>query len=286
MLKKENIKSFLIMNLGLLLLAIGVHFFQEPHDLAIGGVTGLGMVLNNFIPSISMGTFIFILNIILFIIGFIFIGPEFGAKTIYSSLAYGVIIMVMEKLIPMHGTLTNDVFIEMIIGICISAIGMALVFNQNASTGGTDIIAKILNKYIHADIGKSLLVVDFIVTALAFFAFGTLKGMYSIVGVIMNGFIIDAFIEGLNICKKVEIVTEKGEETIKFIMEDLSRGATVYSAKGAYTNTEKKVITSVLPKKEFIRLKLYLREIDSNAFIITYDVHETLGNGFKDIKAD
>lgn len=280
---KENIKSYFMMTLGLLFLSLGVYFFQQPNQLALGGVTGIAMVMNKVFPVISMGTYVLIFNSILLIIGFIFIGSSFGVKTIYCSIIYSVMLMLLEKLVPISGPFTNDIFIELLIGIAISAIGMAIVFNQNGSTGGTDIIAKILNKYIHLDMGKSLLIADFGITISAFFAFGTLKGMYAIVGIVLNGIIIDEFTAGINVCKKVEIITSKEDEVLDFIINNLSRGATIYKASGAYTKESKRVISSVIPKKEFISLKLHLKQVDPKCFIIAYDVHETIGEGFKNL---
>ncbi|AWZ48058.1 hypothetical protein C3495_04180 [Clostridiaceae bacterium 14S0207] len=283
---KKNLKEFLLMNVGLILAAAGVYFFLNTHDLAVGGVTGLAMVLSKYFPVITMGQFTFILNTLLLILGFIFIGPKFGGKTIYASFAISIYLALLEKICPMNHPITEDLFIELLIGILLSAIGMAIVFEQGASTGGTDILAKILNKYAHMDIGKALLISDFIITLFAMVAFGPKKGMYALIGVIILGYTVDIVIDGLNICKKVEIVTNKGDEVKKFITNELDRGATVYTAKGGYTNQEKQVITCVFSKKEFIKLKNYLKEIDDTAFVITYDVHEILGNGFKNIHED
>jgi len=280
---KKIIKEYILITVGLALVAAGFYFFLVPNDLAVGGVSGLAMIINWYIPGLSIGAIMLVLNVILFIIGFIFIGSSFGVKTIYSSLGLSGMIWALEKTFPMSGSITNDIFLELIFGILIGAVGMGMVFNQNASTGGTDIIAKILNKYFHLDIGKALLVADFFVTMLAGIAFGPKIGMYALLGVIINGFTIDAVIAGMNICKKIEVVSSKGEEIKKFIIEELGRGATLYTAKGAYTNEEKEIITTVLDKKQFIKLKIYIKQIDKKAFIITYNVHEILGEGFKDI---
>jgi len=280
---KKIIKEYILITVGLALVAAGFYFFLVPNDLAVGGVSGLAMIINWYIPGLSIGAVMLVLNVILFIIGFIFIGSSFGVKTIYSSLGLSGMIWVLEKACPMSGSITNDIFLELIFGILIGAVGMGMVFNQNASTGGTDIIAKILNKYFHLDIGKALLIADFFVTMLAGIAFGPKIGMYALLGVIINGFTIDAVIAGMNICKKIEVVSSKGEEIKKFIIEELDRGATLYTAKGAYTNEEKEIITTVLDKKQFIKLKIYIKQIDKKAFIITYNVHEILGEGFKDI---
>lgn len=280
---KKTIYEYVLITIGLILVAAGVYFFLIPNDLAAGGVTGLAMVINYYFPVLNVGAIMLVLNIILFIIGFIFIGSGFGVKTIYSSLMLSFIISMMEVAFPLEGPVTNDIFINLLFGILIGAIGMAIVFNQNASTGGTDIIAKILNKYLHLDIGKGLLLADLMVTILALAAFGATVGMYSLLGVVINGFVVDSAIQGLNIIKKVEIVSSKGDEIKNFIIKELDRSATLYDAKGAYSLQNKEVITTVLGKREVIRLKNFIKEIDPRAFIITYNVHETLGEGFTDL---
>lgn len=280
---KNIIKEYILITIGLALVAAGVYFFLVPNNLAVGGVSGLAIIINWYMPGLTIGAIMLVLNMILFIIGFIFIGSGFGVKTIYSSFGLSGMIWALEKFYPMTGSLTNDLFLELVFGILIGAVGLGMVFNQNASTGGTDIIAKILNKYFHLDIGKALLLSDFLVTILAIVAFGPKIGMYALLGVIINGFTIDAVIAGLNICKKIEVVSSKGEEIKRFIIVELGRGATLYTARGAYTNDEKEIITTVLGKKQFIKLKNYIKEIDKKAFIITYNVHEILGEGFKNI---
>jgi uncharacterized membrane-anchored protein YitT (DUF2179 family) len=280
---KKTIYEYVMITLGLILVAAGVYFFLIPDDLAAGGVTGLAMVINHYFPVLNVGAIMLVLNVILFIIGFIFIGSGFGVKTIYSSLMLSFLISIMEMLFPLEGPITEDIFINLIFGILVGAIGMAIVFNQNASTGGTDIVAKILNKYMHLDIGKGLLLADLVVTVLAIAAFGATIGMYSLLGVIINGFTVDSAIQGLNIIKKVEIVSSKGAEIKNFIIKELDRSATLYDAKGAYSLQNKEVITTVLGKREVIRLKNFIKEIDPKAFIITYNVHETLGEGFTDL---
>ncbi|MBU3156138.1 YitT family protein [Clostridium estertheticum] len=280
---KRIIKEYILITVGIALVALGLYFFLIPNDLAVGGVSGLAMVINQYMPGLTIGALMFVLNVVLFIVGFMFIGSSFGVRTMYASFGLSGMIWVLEKLFPMSGSITNDIFLELIFGILIGAVGMGMVFNQNASTGGTDIIAKMLNKYFHLEIGKSLLIADLFITILAGVAFGPRIGMYALLGVIINGYTVDAVIAGINNCKKVEVVSSKGEEIKRFIIEDLNRGATLYMAKGAYTNDEKEIITTVLGKKQFIKLKNHIKEIDKTAFIITYNVHETVGEGFKDI---
>lgn len=281
--KKGLIKEYFIITFGLILVAAGIHFFLVPHNLAAGGLTGLAMVINHYFPALSIGVLMFIGNIFFFVIGFIFIGKGFGVKTIYSSLMLSVIIAIFEKVMPVTKPISEDILINLIFGILIGAIGMAIVFNENASTGGTDIPAKILNKYFNIEIGKGLLIIDFIVTGLAVIAFGATTGMYALLGVIVNGTVVDYVIDGLNITKRIEIISSDCESIRKYIIEDLERSATLYRAVGAYNLEERDVIVTVMGKKEFIRLKNHIKSIDPRAFIITHNVHEVLGEGFRDI---
>lgn len=281
--KKREILDYFVITLGLVLVAAGIHFFLVPHNLAAGGLSGLAMVINYYFPILSIGVIMLIGNIFFFILGFLTIGKAFGIKTIYASLMLSFIIALFEKFMPITKPISEDILINLIFGILIGAIGMAIVFNKNASTGGTDIPAKILNKYLHLEIGKSLLIIDFIVTGLAIIAFGATTGMYALIGVILNGTMVDYVIDGLNINKRVEVISSENEKIRKFILEELSRSCTLYSAVGAYNMDEKYAIVAVMDKKEFIRLKNFIKEVDPRAFIITHNVHEVLGEGFRDI---
>ncbi len=263
---KKEIKDYIIITFGLILIAIGIHFFLVPHNLAAGGLTGLAMVINHYIPNLSIGIIMLIGNIFFFVIGFIFIGKAFGTKTIYSSLMLSVIISILEKVAPISKTISQDILINLIFGILIGAIGMAIVFNRNASTGGTDIPAKILNKYAHLEIGKGLLIIDFSITLLAVIAFGATTGMYALLGV-----------------KRIEIMSCKTEDIRKFIIDELGRSATIYRAIGAYNLEKSDVLITVMGKKEFIKLRNFIKEVDPCAFIITHNVHEVLGEGFGNI---
>ncbi|MGB7605151.1 MAG: YitT family protein [Lutisporaceae bacterium] len=279
----KKIKEYLLITLGSVLVAIGIYYFLVPNNLAAGGVSGLAMVMGRYIPDLPIGLMMLVMNIILFIIAIVILGSGFGTKTIYSSLSLSGMIWLFERIMPIYKPLTGDILIELIFGILISAIGMGIIFNQNASTGGTDIIAKMINKYLHVDIGKSLLLSDFVITLLAAIAFDVRTGMYALLGVVMNGFVIDTVIEGLNISKQVMIISSKTEEIKRFILNDLERGATVYSAKGAFTEEEKEIITTTIGRKEVVRLKNFVSGIDKRAFMTIVDAHETLGEGFKDI---
>lgn len=279
----NKIREYILITLGSLLVAVGIYYFLVPSNLAAGGVSGLAMVIGRFAPGLPIGLMMLGMNIILFIIAFLFLGSGFGAKTIYSSLSLSGIIWLLERVFPISNPITGDMLIELIFGIMISAIGMGIIFNQNASTGGTDIIAKIINKYLHIDIGKSLLLSDFIITLLAALAFDARTGMYALLGVVMNGFVIDTVIEGLNISKQVMIISAQPDAIKTFILDELGRGATVYTARGAFTDTDKEIITTTIGRKEVVKLKNFVKQVDKRAFMTIINAHETLGEGFKDI---
>lgn len=274
------IKNYVAITIGVLIVALGICFFLIPADLATGGITGLAMVVNDLFPVISIGQMLLILNIILFIVGFITIGKAFGAKTIYASFLLSGIIYIVDTYFKIDQPLVDDLFVNLIVGILIQGIGLGIVFNQDASTGGTDIIAKVLNKFFHFEIGKALLMADFVVVALAAYSFGIELAIYAFLGIVMNGFIIDTAIEGFNLKISVSIISKESDLIQKYIVDQLERGATIYTAKGAYTMNDKEIITSVMDKKEFIRLKTYIKSIDSEAFVMISNVREVLGEGF------
>lgn len=281
---KKAIKEYILITIGIFLVAVGIYYFLVPSNLAAGGVSGLAIVINKFIPAIPVGLLMLGMNIILFIIAFIVLGSNFGAKTIYSSLGLSGMIWAVEKIYPITSPLVDDLLLQLLFGIFISGIGMGIVFNQNASTGGTDIIAKIINKFLHIDIGKSLLLSDFLITLAAGATFGIKIGMYALLGVILNGFVIDSVIQGLNVCKQVTIISSKSEEIKKYIIEELGRGVTIYDGRGAYTGETREVLMTILGRKEFIRLREYIKELDKRAFISVSNVHEVLGEGFQELE--
>ncbi len=276
----KNIRSYLLISLGALLVATGICLFFIPANLATGGITGLALVTHKLVPAISIGNALLILNVVLFGIGFLTIGKAFGAKTIYAAALLTGLVYVFDAFVTLDGPIVDDLLVNLIAGILVSGLGLGIVFNQNASTGGTDIIAKVLNKYLNIDIGRSLLMADFIVVTLAAFSFGIELAVYALLGIIMNGFIIDAAIEGFNLKVNVSIISSESVAIQKYIVESLERGATIYTAKGAYTMSDKEIITSVMGKKEFVRLKTHVRALDPKAFVMVSNVREVLGEGF------
>lgn len=283
---KKYIREYTMVTMGYIILALAIKFFLAPNKIAGGGVTGIAIIINHLIPSFSVGSLMLIMNIILFIVGFIAIGGKFGAKTIYASLGLSGLISLLDNYISPEVALTHDLLLATLFGTFLSGIGMGIVFNANASTGGTDILAKILNKFIHLDIGKSLLVVDFVVAVAAGLTFSPEIGMYGLLSVILNGITIDTVIEGMNTCKAIIVMSSKNDLINRYIIEELDRGCTLFEGKGAYSGSKIDVLYTILDRKEFIKLRNYIREIDKKAFITVSEAHEVLGEGFKDIVED
>ena len=282
--RKDNFKDFLLITIGILLVAISVVYFFEPNNIAAGGITGLAIVINHYIPFISIGPLVLIMDATLFVIALIVIGPKFGAKSIYCSFLLSTSMWVMQKFFPF--TITNDLMLATIFGTLIAAAGMAIVFNANASSGGTDIIAKILNKFFHFNIGKSLLMVDFLVTLLGAITFGINIGLYGLLSVIVNGVVIDKIIAGFKVKSEITIISQRNKEISEYILNDLERGCTFIKGVGGFTGKDTSLLYTVLDRSEFIKLKNHISSIDKNAFITVGEVHEVMGEGFKGIDED
>lgn len=280
---RKNFKEYLLITFGIVLVALSVEYFFAPNNLAAGGVTGLAIVMNNLIPSLSVGSITLVVNLALFIVAFWLIGGNFGGKTIFASLGLSVVMWIIEKFLnPV--AITEDLFIATIFGTLISAFGMAVVFDNNASTGGTDILAKILNKFFHINIGKSLLIVDILITFAGALVFGLDTGFYAMLSVIILGITVDRFIDGFNSSKEITIISEKYKEISNYILNDLSRGCTYLHGEGVYSGKDIKIIYSVISRNEFIKLKEFIKEVDSKAFITVRESYEVLGEGFMKIE--
>lgn len=281
---KDKVRDFGLITIGVLLVAISVVYFFEPNNIAAGGITGLAIVINYYLPFMPIGLLMLMMDSVLYIIAFIIIGSKFGGKSIYASITLSCIIWALEKFLPM--TVTNDLMLATVFGTLISALGMAIVFNANASSGGTDIIAKILNKFFHFNIGKSLLIVDFLVTLLGAITFGINIGLYGLLSVIVNGVVIDKIIAGFKVKSEITIISNRNKEISQYILNDLERGCTFIKGVGGFTGKDTSLLYTVLDRSEFIKLKNHISSIDKNAFITVGEVHEVMGEGFKGIDED
>ncbi len=278
----KKLKNFILMNIGCILLSLGVYFFKIPNGFATGGVTGVGTILAQLTP-ISPGMWIWILNISLLVLGFVFLGKQNGIKTVYCSMLYSAITYLLEILVPMSQPLSNQPLLELIYAMLLTAIGSALIFNSNASSGGTDIIALILKKYSSIDIGRALLCVDFIVAASAFVVFDVQAGLFSLLGLFAKAFIVDGVIESFNICKYFVVITSEREKISKYIIEELHHGVSASTVVGEYTGEEKTMLHTVCKRIEAIRLRNKIKAIDPHAFVIITTSSEIIGRGFRSI---
>ena len=278
----KKVKSFLMMNLGLLLLSVGVYFFKIPNGFSTGGVTGIGTILGKLTP-VSPGAWIWILNIALLLVGFVFLGKQTGLKTVYCSMMYSAVTYVFERLVPLSEPLSDQPFLELVYAMLLTSVGSAIIFNCNASSGGTDIVALILKKYFSLDVGKALLLADFVVASAAFFVFDITTGLFSLLGLFAKAFIVDGVVESLNSCKYFIVITSKHEEIARYIMEQMHHGVTVSKAVGEYTGEEKMMLHTVCRRIEAIRLRNKVRQIDPKAFTIITTSSEIIGRGFRSV---
>lgn len=277
---KKTIQSYGLIHVGLLVMAAGLYFFLIPADLAVGGVTGLAMVIQYFFKGVNLGVLMLAFNVILFGLAFIVIGRAFGGKTIYCSFLLSGIIGFFQWLLPLEGPIVDDLMMNLIFGILIQGIGMAIIFYENASTGGTDIVAKIINTFTRIPIGKALFLSDALITLGAGMVFGIELGLYAFLGILINGLIIDQVIAGLDKKVQVFVISEAFESINTYVKSELVRGSTVLTATGGYTNRQKNILNVILTKKEYMRLRHYIKEVDPNAFVTVSFVHEVFGEGF------
>jgi len=279
----ETIREYFFATVGTFITALGLVIFLIPSNIAAGGVSGLSIILNHFIP-ISVGVWMYILNGLLFLIAFLTIGFDFSAKTIYCTFVLNFFVDFLDRfsIVPKYSG--EDLFIVVFFGDILTALGMAITFSQNASTGGTDIIARIFNRYFGTSLGKTLLFVDFTIGALAGVSFNARTGMYSILAIIINGLSIDFIMHGLELSSEVFIISNKNKEIASFVLNKLERGATYIPAKGAYTGTDREVLMVVVKRRELNELIRYIRKLDPSAFVIIKEVRQVLGEGFKKIE--
>ena len=278
----KKIKEYLLTTIGIALTAIALEYFFFPSDIAAGGVSGIGLVINKLI-GLDTSIVVLVLNILLFILAFLVLGKSFGSKSIYATIMLSVFMWIIEKFFT-PGVLTENMFLASFFGSIILGMGAAIVFHQGASTGGTSIIAAIISKFTPIGIGISVLITDSFVCILAISIFGVDKGLFGFFSVILIGLVIDKFIDGFNRCKQVFIITSKEKDIVNHIIKNIDRGCTVLNGNGGYTGSDVKIIYTVLSSNEFIALKKDVKEIDPEAFVTVNESTEVLGKGFTDFQ--
>ena len=274
--RTKKIKEYVIITLGTLIVSMAVYFFLLPSNVVVGSLSGLVMVLATFIP-LKISVMTFILNAVLLVVGFLFIGKEFGAKTVYTSLLMPIFLYVFELIFPNNKSLTNDVVLDTICYILVVSVGLALLFNANASSGGLDIVAKLLNKYLHIEIGKAMTLAGMCTAISSIFVYDTKTLVLSILGTYANGIVLDHFIDGFNRRKRICILTEQYKELQNFIVHELHRGVTLHPAIGGYNNEEKIELVTILTRNEYAEVLNYLHSVDENAFVTVSTVNEVIG---------
>ena len=285
-----TLKRFSFMNLGVLLMALGIYFFKAPNGFATGGVSGIAIVLANIFPVVGQAVYMLSINVLLLIIGILILGRECGILTVYCSLMLSLENLALEWLVPLSAPLTSYPLLELIYAVLLTGIGSAIIFKCKASSGGTDIVALLLKKYTDMNVGRALLLTDLIIALTTFLRFspdGSVQfaattGLFSLLGLFAKVFVVDDILDSINLCKSFSIITTKADIINDYIIKEMKHSATVLSASGAFSGSERTVIMTVCKRGEAIRLRKKVQEIDPHAFIIVTKTSEIMGKGFRD----
>lgn len=270
---KEKIIDFIMITLGTTIVAAAVFFFMVPSNVSVGSIAALAMIIARYVPF-SIATLTFIMNVALLIFGYLFIGKEFGAKTIYTALILPVIMGIFEVVFPNNQSLTNDQTLDVICYICLVSIGQSMLFVRNASSGGIDIVGKFLNKYFHMELGKAVGLAGMVVALCSVLVNDLKTVILSVLGTYFGGIILDHFIFGSTIKKRVCIISKKEQEILDFILHELHSGATKYHAYGTYSDTQHNEINTIVDKSEYLKLMNFITKVDPSAFVTVYAVNE------------
>lgn len=267
------VRELAILTGAVAIIAAAVYFFLVPSHASVSSISGLGIVLANFVP-LPLSAITMILNVVLLVIGFLTCGREFGAKTVYTSILLPAFIGLFERLFPNLGSLTDSQELDVLCYILVVSVGLSILFNRNASSGGLDIVAKIMNKYLHMDLDKAMSLSGMCVALSAALVYDKKTVVLSVLGTYFNGLVLDHFIFDQNIKRRVCIITGKEEELRRFIIEDLHSGATVYESYGAYNMQKRREIITIVDKAEYQKLMSYMNREDPQAFITVYTVSD------------
>ena len=273
MFNKKNVKEFVTITVGTSIITAAVYFFMIPGNLAPGSAAALAMIIGNFVP-LPVSAITLIINVTLLILGFLLIGPEFGAKTIYTSILMPAVMRVYEVCFPNFVSINQDPLLDMICYVLVVSIGLAMVFTCNASSGGLDIVAKLMNKYLRIELGKAMALSGMLVALSSAFFYDIKTVVISVIGTYFSGIVVDHFIFGINIKRRVCILSPKCDEIVDFILHDLHSGASLYEARGAYDGTLRTEIVTIVDKQEYAKLMDYMQKTDPKAFMTVYSVGE------------
>ncbi len=278
--RKRVIKEYVLITIAVILMDIGIYVFKFPNNFSFGGVSGLAVVITHFVPF-TASQINLVINMLLLVFGFLFLGKNFGVKTAYVTILSSVLLNIMEAAFPMQAPLTNETMLELFYAIALPALASAILFYENASGGGTDIIAMVLRKYSTMNISSALLAVDAIIVFVAYFVFDTRTGLFSVCGLMAKTLLIDKAIEHMKLSKYFTIVCSRPEPICDYIMKELKRSATVYNAEGAYTHKGKVVILTVMDPKQAVLLERFIQSVEPDAFLMVTKSSEIMGKGFR-----
>ncbi|MBQ6876928.1 MAG: YitT family protein [Oscillospiraceae bacterium] len=274
------IKEYGLLTIASLLLIVSTWLFKYPNNFTFGGITGLSIVLSR-VFQVPASTLNLAMNAVLLIIGFIVLGKVFAGKTLYVTILSTVGLSVLDKIKPITEPLTDEPVIELLFAVAIPAVASAILFNMDASSGGTDIVAMLLKKYTTMEIGTAIFAVDILITLSAFLVFDFETGLYSMTGLFAKTLIMDGAIENMNLCKYFTIITTNPKPICDFIHNELHRSATIYKAEGAYSHTEKNIVLVVLKRSQAVRLRRFIKDVEPTAFMMITNSSEIIGKGFR-----
>ena len=281
--QQGTVREWLMITAGILITTAGVYFFKFPNHFSTGGVTGISIVLGHYLPSMTPGTFVTVINVFLLLIGFAVFGKSFGIRTVYASLLMSGMLRLLEIACPMQSPMTGQPLLELMFAVGLPAVGSAILFNVGASSGGTDIVAMILRKYTSLNIGIALLCSDTLITLSACAAFGMETGLFSVLGLIIKALFVDLVMDNLQVKKCFQIIITDPEPIERYITQNLHRGATRLHGEGVYTHEGKTVLLTVVSRHEAVMLRDFIRRSDPDAFMIITSSTEIIGNGFRGV---
>lgn len=270
---RNTVKEFAIISVGTLIVATAIFFFMLPSHVSVGSGAALAMVLSNFIP-LSVSTITLIMNIGLLIIGFLLIGPEFGVKTVYCAILLPVLMGIYEAIFPNFQSITKDPLLDVICYILVVGVGVSILFSRNASSGGLDIVVKIMNKYLKMDVGKAMSVSGMVVALSSALCYDSKTVVLSLLGTYFGGMVVDHFIFGINIKRRVCVISNKLDPIVEFVLHDMHSGATLNEIIGAYDKTPRMEMVAIVDKHEYKRLMDFVRKTDPKAFVTVYSVSD------------
>lgn len=279
--KPSRLQFFALLNLGIFLTALGIVVFKEPNHFALGGTSGISIILSTLNAGLPVGAIMWIVNVVLVVLGLIFLDLRTMGWTIFSSFALSAYVSLLEWVFPLAAPLTGDTLLELVFAVMLPAIGSALVFNIGASTGGTDILAMILRRHTSLEIGKALMVVDAAIVAVAAVLYGPRTGLYCVLGLLAKALVVDQFIESVNTSKVVTVVADNPEPIMDFIVHDLHRTATLRDERGGFSGREYTVLVTVLNRHEAAQLRNFVHSEQPNAFMTIVSSSEIIGRGFR-----